>query len=128
VSHDRAAHAISHYGTGAGDVLAFCRALPDKNVAGSGYTEAELRYLVRRDFARTLGDLLQRRTSLAISGALSSNAIAQATAVLSEELGWSSGKAAEEEAEFRALLARNHGLNQHVLTERDRKIGSPACA
>lgn len=128
VSRERAAHAIDHYGTCAGAVLAFCRTLPDAAVAGSGYTEAELRYLVRREFARTLADLLQRRTSLAITGTLSSAAITQAARILAEELGWSSQSAAEHEATFRALLARDHGLTAAILIERDRKIGSPACA
>ena len=43
VPPDRAAHAVAHYGTGAGAVLAFCRDQPDTDLAGTGYTEAELR-------------------------------------------------------------------------------------
>ncbi len=67
-----------HYGGNAGAVLAFCRTMADAGLDRYRYTEAELRYLVRREHRRTLADLLQRRTSLAITGALSSVAISQA--------------------------------------------------
>jgi len=127
VTRTRALHALDHYGTNAAAVLAFCSASSDREVPGSGYTEAELRYLVRNEFARTLGDLLQRRTSLAITGSLSSAAINQVAALLADELGWSSATRAEHETEFRALLARDHGLTAAILMERD-KSGSPACA
>jgi len=128
VSRARVLHALDHYGSNAAAVLAFCQASADREVAGTPYTEAELRYLIRTEFARTLGDLLQRRTSLAITGSLSSAAIGQVAALLADELGWSSAKRAEYEAEFRALLARDHGLTEAILLERDQKTGSPACA
>ncbi len=127
VSRARALHALDHYGTNAVAVLAFCQASTDREVAGTPYTEAELRYLTRHEFARTLGDLLQRRTSLAITGSLSSAAIHEVAALLGDELGWSSATRAEHEAEFRALLARDHGLTAAILQERD-KSGSSACA
>jgi glycerol-3-phosphate dehydrogenase len=122
ISLARAAHAVAHYGTSAGEVIAFCRTRPDETIAESSYTEMELRYLIRREYARTLGDLLQRRTSLAITGALSSAAITRATAILGEELGWRPGAAAEHEAAFRAMLARDHGLTESTLTKRDRSL------
>jgi glycerol-3-phosphate dehydrogenase len=129
VSRPRAAHAADHYGSQAGAVLAHCRAAGDKPVACSGYTEAELRYLIRHEHARSLADLLQRRTSLAITGALSSAAITQATAALADELGWTRQRAADEERAFRNLLARDHGLEESVLTGRDRnQTRSLACA
>ena len=79
--------------------------------------------------ARTLADLLQRRTSIAITGCLSSAAIARATAILAEELGWTAEQAAGEERAFRARLARDHGLSEAILAERDRNpTRSLACA
>ncbi|HEY9011016.1 MAG TPA: glycerol-3-phosphate dehydrogenase/oxidase [Devosia sp.] len=124
----RATHAVDHYGTAALEVLAFCAGQEDRVIDGTNYTEAELRHLIRNEFARTLGDLLQRRTSIAITGALTSGGISRAAAILADELGWSSTFAAEHEAAFRERLARDHGLGQAILTERDRKLGSPACA
>jgi glycerol-3-phosphate dehydrogenase len=128
VSPARAKHAIDHYGTSAAAVLMFCRSTPDVALPGSCYTENELRYLIRTEFARTLADLLQRRTSLAITGQLSSAAIGQAADIFAEELGWSEQHRAAEEAAFRARLARDHGLTESILTERDRTPGSLECA
>src|SRR5690606_18517190 len=91
VSRERAAHAVSHYGTGAAAVLAFCRDADDAALPGTAYTEAELRFLVRRENARTHADLLQRRTSLAITGCLSSAVVTRTTAILAGELGWTPG-------------------------------------
>jgi glycerol-3-phosphate dehydrogenase len=122
VTQARAAHAFAHYGTSAGEVIAFCGTQPDTPIAESSYTEMELRYLIRREFARTLSDLLQRRTSLAITGALSSAGITRTTAILGEELGWRPAPAAEHEAAFRAMLARDHGLTESILTKRDRSL------
>ena len=74
-------------------------------------------------------DLLQRRTSLAITGALSSAVIAETAAILADELGWSPQQAADEERAFRALLADDHGLTDGILAERDRnRTRSLACA
>jgi hypothetical protein len=47
---------------------------------------------------------------------------------IAEELRWPTDFAAHHEAEFRALLARDHGLTEAILDERDRSIGSLACA
>jgi hypothetical protein len=69
-----------------------------------------------------------RRTSLAISGALSSTAIAQATRILAEELGWSPDQSTRQEASFRQRLADDHGLTSTILTARDRNTGSLECA
>ena len=125
----RAAHAVDHYGSRARAVLAHCRAGADKPIACSGYTESELRYLIRHEHARSPADLLQRRTSLAITGTLSSAAISQAIAVLADELGWTQQRAADEERSFRELLARDHGLSESILTGRNlTTTRSLACA
>ncbi len=128
VSTARAAHVVDHYGTGARGVLEFCRQREDAALGACDYTEAELRYLVRHEFARTLADILQRRTSLAITGALSSSMISRTAAILADELGWPEARARRHEADFRALLARDHGLAEAVLTQRDRSTGNLECA
>lgn len=120
VPPDRAAHAVARYGMHAGEVLAFCRDRQDQPIAGNGYSDAELRHLVRAEHARSHADLLQRRTSLAITGAMSDAVIVATTAILADEFGWSPDKAATEEHAFRALLARDHGLTDGILAERDR--------
>ena len=129
VSTERAAHAVSHYGSNAPVILAFCHDRADTPLPATRYTETELRYLIRHEHARTLGDLLQRRTSIAITGCLSSAAITRATAILADELGWAEEKAADEERAFRARLARDHELTEAILAERDQNpTRSFACA
>jgi glycerol-3-phosphate dehydrogenase len=129
VSAERAAHAVSHYGANAPTILRFCRDVDDAPLPGTRYTEAEIRYLIRHEYPRTLGDLLQRRMSVAITGCLSSAAISRAAAILSEELGWTPEKTVAEERAFRARLARDHGLSEAILAKRDRNpTRSLACA
>lgn len=129
LSTARADHAVAHYGSGAATVLAFCRDQADAPLAGTAYTEAELRYLIRNEDARTHADLLQRRTSLAITGCLSSATIARTSELLAAELGWAPERARDEEHAFRARLARDHGLSAAILTDRDRNPNrSAACA
>jgi glycerol-3-phosphate dehydrogenase len=128
VTPERVRHAIDHYGSNAGAVLEFCRTMADAAIDDTAYTEAELRYLVRREFARTPADLLQRRTSLAISGTLSSIAISQAARILADELGWSADESTRQEASFRRRLADDHGLTPPILAARDRNTGSLECA
>jgi glycerol-3-phosphate dehydrogenase len=119
VSRERAVHAVSHYGTNAKAILGFCRDHEDAHLPGLGYTEAELRYLIRHEHARTHADLLQRRTSIAITGELSAAVIARATAILADELDWPRQKCIAEERAFRARLAHHHGLSEAILAERD---------
>lgn len=129
VPRERAAHAVSLYGTNAGRVLAFCRDGLDAPLADTGYTLCEVRYLVRHEHARTLADILQRRTALAITGALTSAVIVETAAILAEELAWSAKRAVDEERAFRTLLAEDHGLTDGILAERDRnRTRSLACA
>ena len=75
----RGPRCLDHYGADAGEVLAFCRGRADdaarRHLLHRG--RASLPYPARVSRAR-LGDLLQRRTSIAITGALSSAAIARA--------------------------------------------------
>ena len=126
VTEARAAHAVSHYGSGAGTLLTFCRQFDDVPLPRSDYTEAELRYLIRHEHVLTLADLLQRRTSLAITGDLSSAAIARAATILAEELGWSAVDAARAEHGFRTRLEQDHGLTAAILNQRD-QIGRASC-
>ena len=124
VSPARAAHAIDHYGSNASAVLDFCRTQSDAALGSSMYTEAELRFLIRNEFARSHSDLLQRRTSLAITGTISSAIISRASTILTDELGWNSAQTEQNESAFRALLAHDHGLTETILTARDQHIGS----
>ena len=102
---------------------------PDAPLADTGYTRPRSATSSATSTRARSADILQRRTSLAITGALSSAAISETAAILADELGWSPQKAADEERAFRTLLADDHGLTDGVLAERDRnRTRSLACA
>jgi glycerol-3-phosphate dehydrogenase len=65
---ERTAHRlVRHYGTRAKDVLAGCSREADAGRSfGHGLTEAEVRYLIEQEWARTADDILFRRTKLGI--------------------------------------------------------------
>jgi glycerol-3-phosphate dehydrogenase len=119
VTEARAAHAVARYGSDAGRVLAFCRDHAGDSLADTGYSAAEIRHLIRHEHARTLADVALRRTSLAITGALSSAAVTEIATILADELGWSAERTAVAERDFRTRLARDHGLTEAILAERD---------
>ncbi len=78
---------LSRYGTRAAEMLdslrgeKMLRSLP-------GYSRQELAFLCRTERVQTLADLVQRRTSIAISGELSAAALAECAEVAAEALGW----------------------------------------
>jgi glycerol-3-phosphate dehydrogenase len=64
-------------------------------------TAAEIRHAVRREMARTLGDLLERRTPLALFETAATRAAAPVVAdLMAAELGWSPARVAAEVAGF----------------------------
>jgi glycerol-3-phosphate dehydrogenase len=96
----------SRYGHAAHDVLAMCEADPTLArpiVDGSPDLLAEAAFAARREQARSVGDVLLRRTRLGLldaravtdSGGGAARAVAEA---LARELGWSAGRIDEEVA------------------------------
>jgi glycerol-3-phosphate dehydrogenase len=53
---------------------------------------AQVAYAVRSEMAMTLDDVLFRRTGLGTLGRLESNAVADAAAIMADELGWSASE------------------------------------
>ena len=76
--------------------------------AGTLLSEAEVRYAVRGEMARTVTDVLERRSRVALFATGSARAVAPRVAsILAEELGWSEARRAQELAAFeRAATAR----------------------
>jgi glycerol-3-phosphate dehydrogenase len=79
------------HGDHAPDVLAACLAEEDglaPLVDGLPYVRGEVRWAVRHELARTVGDILQRRTRVALrDAAAGGDAIDHVAAVLDDELG-----------------------------------------
>jgi glycerol-3-phosphate dehydrogenase len=92
----------ARYGHIAHDVLA-CGHL-EPVVAGRPDLMAEVVYAARREQARTVGDVLLRRTRLGLTAArplLGSDAVERVAAVMGAELGWDAARVAREAAAFR---------------------------
>lgn len=74
-------------------------------VEGLPYTWAEVRFAARHEMARSVGDVLSRRTRAQLFGRDDSAAAADAVAaVLAEELGWSTEQADRSAQEYRDEL------------------------
>ncbi len=98
------ARLLGRYGTESSAVLALAAdrpALLDPVVVGLPYTGAELLYAVREEMARTLDDVVSRRTRATIQRAQATMDAAGAIATLvSPDMGWDQKEAAEQAARF----------------------------
>lgn len=102
-------HLATRYGADARDVLALADADPSLAqplVPGLPYLRAEAVYAARHEMARTLDDVLARRTRARILAREASAEAADGIArLLAPELGWSDAEAARAAAEYRAAVA-----------------------
>ena len=98
------ARLLTRYGTEAAAVLAVADSRPellDPAVAGLPYTGAELVYAAREEMARTLDDVLSRRTRASIQRAHATMEAALAVATLiAPDMGWDEQEAADQAARF----------------------------
>ena len=98
------ARLLGRYGTESAAVLALADGRPellDPVVAGLPYTGAELVYAVREEMARTLDDVLSRRTRATIQRAQATmDAAAAIAALIAPDMGWGEQEAAEQVARF----------------------------
>ncbi len=98
------ARILGRYGTEAPAVLALADGRPEllaPVVAGLPYTGAEMLYAAREEMARTLDDVLARRTRAVIQRAQATMEAAPAVAALiAADMGWEEQEAAESAARF----------------------------
>jgi glycerol-3-phosphate dehydrogenase len=129
ISRERAEHLVSHYGSHAEAVHIFCLGRDDAPLPGLGalYTSAEITYLIQKEQVETIADLALRRTSLAISGAISLEIIDSLAAVLAAEAGLSRKETNLQRKDLIKELGDFYGVSQQVLIERNLKR-SPQCA
>jgi glycerol-3-phosphate dehydrogenase len=102
-------HLIGRYGTEAEVVRALTRDEPDLAaplVPGLPYLRAEARYAVRNEMARTLDDVLARRTrARLLARDASADAAASVAELIAPDLGWSDAERDAEVAAYRAAVA-----------------------
>jgi glycerol-3-phosphate dehydrogenase len=98
----------TRYGGDARDVLELQQnepTLAEPVVPGLAYTNAEVVYAVRAEMARTVDDVLSRRTRARLLARDASAAAAPAVAeLMAPELGWSDAEREREVAAYQALI------------------------
>ncbi|KAJ54741.1 glycerol-3-phosphate dehydrogenase [Actibacterium mucosum KCTC 23349] len=116
----RAEHMLQHYGSRAEEILGHCAAGPDAPLCpGSAYTTSEIGWIIDNEMVQSPADILQRRTDLAITGAISARVIEAVTNQLAQARGWPAEKTAAEITRFRAALHRFHRVDPATLAARD---------
>ncbi|NLA35291.1 MAG: hypothetical protein GX868_06340, partial [Actinobacteria bacterium] len=108
VSEQVALHLADRYGGEARAVMALIKEDPELGwplVPGLPYVRAEAIFAVRHEMARSVDDVLSRRTRARIYGRDDSAAAAEAVAeLIAPELGWSADEALDSAAQYRALV------------------------
>ena len=107
---ERAESLLRRYGTRARTVAASEIVYGDRPVAG-GLSLGELHYLVGRERAHHVADLVLRRTDLAFRGEVTRALIDELAAALGGIHGWGRARIAREVDETVALLHERHGLD-----------------
>ncbi|WP_373502149.1 glycerol-3-phosphate dehydrogenase/oxidase [Aestuariivirga sp.] len=105
--HDRRA---SLYGSRAAEVT-----YDSKPIGGSELTAGEVRFMITHEKARKLGDVLQRRQPLAITGALNGQVISATARVMADVLGWDNARIKSEVESLVSDLVLYHGVKPEKL-------------
>jgi glycerol-3-phosphate dehydrogenase len=123
VTPQRAARLVDMYGTRAAEVMAFCAARADDAPldVGTELTAAEIAFLVQREHAVRLDDLVLRRTSTAITGDVDTGLIEAIASVAGGELGWDDVRRHAEIERLVADLDTYHGVNRATLDHRTKE-------
>ncbi|MGI9401918.1 MAG: glycerol-3-phosphate dehydrogenase/oxidase [Rhizobiaceae bacterium] len=129
LSTARASHLVDHYGSNATSIHQYCldrgkdEWLSDEKLA---YTKNEIAYLVCHEQAETIADLILRRTSLAITGAISLELIDSLAKILAKEVRLSKSEITDQRHDVIAELTDYYGVSPELLNERNKKR-SPQC-
>jgi glycerol-3-phosphate dehydrogenase len=120
VSAKRAAHLTGHYGSNSETVHQICNCRgKDRSIGeGSQYSRAEIVHLIRDEQVETLSDLVLRRTSLGITGAISVGLIESLSELLAKELELSPSDIAQQRETLTHELEDFYGVLPKVLKER----------
>jgi glycerol-3-phosphate dehydrogenase len=106
---DRIADLVFRYGTTAERMLGD---LADERplLTVPGYSDAELAWVAAHEHVRHLSDVLERRTTIAVLGEATREAIEEVAAAVAPALGWDDARQAEEVARSIESVRRRHGV------------------
>lgn len=111
---------LRQYGPNLDRVLALGRSVVCERC---GLLEGEVRYAVREELARTLSDVLLRRTGTAWSPSRARECADDAARILAAELGWDGAERARQLEAFHADLARHLPTVADLLP--NEQVGAP---
>ena len=121
-------HLAGRYGGEARVLMAAVQSDPSLGeplVPGLPYLRAEAVFAVRHEMARSVDDVLSRRTRARLLGRDDSAAAADAVAeLIADELGWDAAQAAASAAAYRASVEHERDAAELPETHLDRLIGS----
>ncbi|SDR25192.1 glycerol-3-phosphate dehydrogenase/oxidase [Pseudovibrio sp. Tun.PSC04-5.I4] len=118
VLEDRLNTLFERYGTKARDMAFACSNQQEKSLAGAeSYSHAEIAYLLSSEHITGLLDLVLRRTTLAISGALQTHALNEISQIFAAERGWSEAHRQNHVLEARNYLIAYHGMKHLIETQ-----------
>ncbi len=128
VEPSRHEHLAARYGTLAGDVLSLVDERPELGeplVPGLPYLRAEAVYAVRAEMARTLDDVLSRRTrARLLARDASARAADDVARLVGDELGWPDETRRDQAAAYRQAVAAERDAANLPETALDSSIGA----
>lgn len=108
---DRAERLLTRYGTRAADVWQFIQEGDDAPLADGDLSTRELMWMVEREHAVRLQDVILRRTSLAFTGDVTAEVLVELADAMAPLLDWDADRRVAELEETRSLLNDRHGLD-----------------
>ncbi len=126
VETSRVDELLGRYGTTAAEILA-CRSEYNDGQRISGaqrYSALEIDWIARRELVVHLSDIVFRRTTMAIEGLLTIQALREIGAIAAAALQWDAQQLNQEVADVVTLLSKFHG--QTLTEESLRRTASPA--
>ncbi|MCE2577965.1 glycerol-3-phosphate dehydrogenase/oxidase [Komagataeibacter sp. FNDCR1] len=124
IPRERARVLFGRYGTLAVEIARFCALAPDQLLDSlPSYTCREIMFIARHEQVRHVADILYRRTTIALSGALTPDVTREVAAIAGETLGWDAdtirrqARDAWQEAETRHHLAARMAASKSMQPE-----------
>jgi glycerol-3-phosphate dehydrogenase len=110
VARERLAILLDRYGTTALSIARHIAAFVGERplAHASDYSRAEIDYLVRFEAVERLADIVLRRTTLAMAGALNHGDLEEIASLAGDALGWSNGRRSDEIRTIAAELSELH--------------------
>ncbi|WP_051125863.1 glycerol-3-phosphate dehydrogenase/oxidase [Pseudovibrio sp. FO-BEG1] len=114
-SQQRLKTLLERYGTKARDVAFACADQPDQPLADAEtYTHAEIAHLINAEHVANMLDLVLRRTTLAISGTLTTDTLEDISRIFASQRGWDENLRQDHTTETRNYLSAYHGMKQLI--------------